>query len=169
MDQGQPRLRHFLMLFGLFRTAVADWNPIPSGSMHPNLLEGDVVLVNRLAWRQVPLTDVVLAHTGETASGVTSLRSRPAMARASSKRLVALPGDVVEMHANRLTINGQPAQYQDRGVATEQVDDHARLTAQHAGNCAGYHARCAVAAPGAGERSNFGPVTVPARPVPDAG
>jgi hypothetical protein len=23
----------FLLLFGLFRTAIADWNPIPSGSM----------------------------------------------------------------------------------------------------------------------------------------
>jgi hypothetical protein len=33
----------FLFLFGIFRTAVADWNPIPSGSMRPNLLEGDVV------------------------------------------------------------------------------------------------------------------------------
>jgi hypothetical protein len=33
----------FMVLFGLFRTAVADWNPIPSGSMHPGLLEGDMV------------------------------------------------------------------------------------------------------------------------------
>ena len=35
----------FMLLFGVFRTAVADWNPIPSGSMRPNLLEGDVVFV----------------------------------------------------------------------------------------------------------------------------
>ena len=34
-----------LLCFGVFRTAVADWNPIPSGSMRPTLLEGDVVLV----------------------------------------------------------------------------------------------------------------------------
>lgn len=39
----------FLICFGFLRTAMADWNPIPSGSMHPTLLEGDVVLVNRLA------------------------------------------------------------------------------------------------------------------------
>ena len=39
----------FLMVFGLFRTALADWNPIPSESMHPTLLDGDVVLVNRIA------------------------------------------------------------------------------------------------------------------------
>ncbi len=30
----------FLALFGIFRTAVADWNPIPSSSMHPNLPGG---------------------------------------------------------------------------------------------------------------------------------
>jgi len=41
----------FLLVFGLARTAVADYNVIPSGSMHPNILEGDVVLVNRLAYR----------------------------------------------------------------------------------------------------------------------
>jgi signal peptidase I len=54
----------------VFRTAVADWNPIPSASMHPNLLEGDVVLVNRLAFDlKVPLTNVVLARMGEPARG----------------------------------------------------------------------------------------------------
>ena len=56
----------FMLCFGLFRTAVADWNPIPSGSMRPNLLEGDVVLVNRLAYDlKLPLTDTVLARLGE--------------------------------------------------------------------------------------------------------
>jgi signal peptidase I len=40
----------FLLVFGLFRAAFADWNPIPSESMHPTLLDGDVVLVNRVAY-----------------------------------------------------------------------------------------------------------------------
>jgi signal peptidase I len=40
----------FLLCFGFFRLAIADWNPVPSGSMRPTLLEGDVVLVNRLAY-----------------------------------------------------------------------------------------------------------------------
>ena len=32
-----------LLCMGLVRTALADWNPIPSASMRPTLLEGDVV------------------------------------------------------------------------------------------------------------------------------
>ena len=40
----------FIFFLGVFRTAIADWNPIPSGSMRPTLLEDDVVLVNRLAF-----------------------------------------------------------------------------------------------------------------------
>ena len=32
-----------LLCFGIFRTAVADWNTVPSGSMRPTILEGDVV------------------------------------------------------------------------------------------------------------------------------
>ncbi len=78
-----------LLCFGIFRTAVADWNTIPSGSMRPTILEGDVVLVNRIAYDlKVPLTDIALARLGEPrrgeADGVRLI-----------KRLVALPGDVM--------------------------------------------------------------------------
>ncbi len=55
--------RRFLCLLlgmGLIRTAVADYNPVPSGSMHPTILEGDVVLVNRLAYDiKVLLTEII--------------------------------------------------------------------------------------------------------------
>ena len=69
----------FLLLFGVFRTAVADWNPIPSSSMRPNLLEGDVVFVNRLAYNvKLPLTDVVLARTGEPRRGDVVTFTSPA-------------------------------------------------------------------------------------------
>ena len=38
--------------------------------MHPNLLEGDVVFVNRLAFDvKVPLTDIVVARTGDPQRG----------------------------------------------------------------------------------------------------
>ena len=60
----------FILLFGVFRTAIADWNPIPSGSMRPNLLEGDVVFVNRLAYDlKLPLTDVDPCPSGRSTAG----------------------------------------------------------------------------------------------------
>ena len=93
----------FLVLFGVFRTAVADWNPIPSASMHPNLLEGDVVLVNRLAFDlKVPLTDVVLAHLGEPQRGdIVTFRS-PRDGTLLIKRVVALPGDWLYVQNNHV-------------------------------------------------------------------
>lgn len=102
----------FLLLFGVFRTAIADWNPIPSSSMHPNLLEGDVVLVNRVAFDlKVPLTDMVLARLGEPERGdIVTFRS-PRDGTLLIKRVVALPGDVVEMRNERLYINGKGADY----------------------------------------------------------
>jgi len=60
----------FLLCLGFFRTAVADWNTTRSGSMRPTLLEGDVVLVNRLAYDlKVPLTDRSLARLGDPQRG----------------------------------------------------------------------------------------------------
>jgi signal peptidase I len=32
-----------------FKSAIADWNWVPTGSMKPTVLEGDLVLVNKLA------------------------------------------------------------------------------------------------------------------------
>ena len=102
----------FLMLFGVFRTAVADWNPIPSSSMRPNLLEGDVVFVNRLAYDvKLPLTNSILAHTGEPQRGDVVTFESPQDGIRLIKRLVALPGDVVELRDERLVINDQEAQW----------------------------------------------------------
>ena len=55
-----------LLCFGVFRTAIADWNPVPSVSMRPTIVEGDVVLVNRLAYDlKLPLTGIAVARLGE--------------------------------------------------------------------------------------------------------
>ena len=84
----------FLFLFGIFRTAVADWNPIPSGSMRPNLLEGDVVFVNRLAFNlKVPLTNIVLSHLGEPKRGDIVTFFSPLDDTRLIKRVIALQGD----------------------------------------------------------------------------
>jgi signal peptidase I len=120
----------FLLVFGLFRTAVADWNPVPSGSMRPTIQEGDVVLVDRLAYDlKLPLTDVVLASTGEPARGDIVVFRSPVDGTRLLKRLVAVPGDRVEMRDKILWINGQPASYAQAGGAIEHRDDGTAINA----------------------------------------
>jgi len=110
----------FMLLLGLFRTAVADWNPIPSGSMHPTLLEGDVVFVNRLAYNlKLPLTNVVLARTGDPGRGDIVTFFSLADGRRLIKRVIALPGDTVQMRGRELILNGRPAQYRFEGLAPD--------------------------------------------------
>jgi signal peptidase I len=152
----------FLLLFGLFRTAVADWNPIPSGSMRPSLLEGDVVFVNRLAYNvKIPLTDVVLARLGEPRRGDVVTFSSPLDGTRLIKRLIALPGDVVEMRDEQLIVNGQPASYAAAGTALEALGDGRRVAAQQVDETlGGQRHRIQVIAELMAPRS-FGPVTVP--------
>ena len=163
--------RNFVLLlmgFGLFRTAIADWNPIPSGSMRPTVLEGDVVLVNRLAYNvKLPLTDVVLARTGEPQRGDVVTFSSPLDGTRLIKRVVALPGDVVEMKNERLILNGEPARYTGLETVLEPLDggDHTeaqRLTeniSPHGANADGHRVQWL---PGVNARSSFGPLMVPA-------
>lgn len=121
----------FLMLFGVFRTAVADWNPIPSASMRPNLLEGDVVFVNRLAFNlKLPLTDIVLAHTGEPQRGDIVTFSSPKDGTRLIKRLIGLPGDRISMDDERLLINGAPASYELQDTIQEAAGPLTGLSAQ---------------------------------------
>src|SRR5256885_11941232 len=88
----------FLLCFGFFRTGVADWNPIPSGSMRPTLLEGDVVFVNRLAFDvKVPLTDVIVTRLGDPHRGDVVTFSSPSDGTRLIKRVMAIPGDTIEM------------------------------------------------------------------------
>jgi signal peptidase I len=146
----------FLLLFGLFRTAVADWNPIPSGSMRPTLLEGDVVLINRLAYSlKVPLTDIVLARTGDPQRGDVVTFSSPKDGTRLIKRLIALPGDTVEMRDKQLRINGEVAQYEIAG----QVADNGELPVNE--SLAGVERRIQWLTPH-GRADNFGPLVVPA-------
>lgn len=120
----------FMLCFGLMRTAIADWNPVPSGSMRPTILEGDVVLVNRLAYDlKLPLTDRVLAPLGEPQRGDIVVFHSPLDGTRLIKRLVALPGDVVELdEAQRvLRINGEPADYADAAPALERLGEDGPL------------------------------------------
>ncbi|MFG6467724.1 signal peptidase I [Roseateles sp. BYS87W] len=152
----------FLLSFALFRTAVADWNPIPSGSMRPTLLEGDVVLVNRLAYDlKVPLTDVVLLPLGEPQRGDVVTLSSPAGGTRLIKRIVGLPGDRVAMHNGTVWINGAPLQYADVHTVGERLAPGWPVDAVRATEQLGPRAHTVQFLPGVSARRD-----VPERVVP---
>ena len=152
----------FVLCFGFFRTAMADWNPIPSSSMRPTLLEGDVVLVNRLAYDfKVPLTDVSLAKLGEPQRGDVITFTSPQDGMRLIKRLVGLPGDVVELREDQLYINGMAAEYSDLAEITEPMGkDTLRAVRgiEHIGNEAAHVIQFLPTIPA---KRNFGPIVIP--------
>ncbi len=152
-----------LLIFGLFRTALADWNPIPSESMHPTLLEGDVVLVNRIAYDlKVPLTEVSVARLGEPRRGDVVTFHSPGDGTRLIKRLVGLPGDVVELRDDRLYINGAAAQYGELRAYREPRDYAGSTLAVKSAETIDGSRREIQFLPEVEARRNFGPIVVPA-------
>jgi len=153
----------FLLCLGFFRTAVADWNTIRSGSMRPTLLEGDVVLVNRLAYDlKVPLTDRSLARLGDPQRGDIVTFTSPKDGTRLIKRLIAIPGDIVEMRNEVLIVNGVAAEYADITAMKEPAGNGEPLDGAHASEqVAGSRRRVQFLAR-ANSRRSFDATTVPA-------
>ncbi len=102
----------FISFLFIFRGAIADWHPVPTGSMKPTILEGDVVWENKLAYDlQIPFTDISLARLGEPERGDIIVFTSKAADKRMIKRLIGLPGETVEIKKNQLFINGKPADY----------------------------------------------------------
>ena len=151
----------FLLCLGLVRTAVADWNPVPTGSMRPTILEGDVVLVNKLAYDvKLPLTDHSLGRTGEPVRGDIVVFRSPQDNKRLVKRLVAVAGDVVEMRRDRLFINGQSADYVVQQVLDDPVQGQMLKAVRLRESIAG-ETRTIQLLPDVNSLRSFGPLTVP--------
>jgi signal peptidase I len=155
----------FLLVFGLFRSAVADWNPVPTGSMRPTIQQGDVVLVDRLAYDlKVPLTRTVIARLGEPVRGDVVVFFSPKDGTRLIKRLVALPGDTVEMRDKVLRVNGREASYTPLEVVEEKVDDAVSVPALRLRESDGRdgHVVQWLRPPAGFDSDSFGPLLVPA-------
>jgi signal peptidase I len=152
----------FLLCFGVFRTAIADWNPIPSGSMRPTLLEGDVVFVNRLAYNvKVPLTDIIVAPLGDPKRGDIVTFASPKDGMRLIKRIVGLPGDRVEMHGDSLMINGVEAKYDAFRNLPDPVAPGRLLDSVHATEHLAGSERAIQFLPAVRARRDFAPLVVP--------
>ncbi|GAK52354.1 signal peptidase I [Candidatus Moduliflexus flocculans] len=95
-----------------FRSAIADWNDVPTGSMKPTILEGDRIFVNKLAYDlKIPFTTKHLAEWDDPKRGDIVVFYSPVDGKRLVKRVVGIPGDMVAMWNNRILLNGEPLQY----------------------------------------------------------
>jgi signal peptidase I len=140
-----------------FRSTVLDWNVVPTGSMNPTIVEGDWVLVNKLAYDfKVPLLGRTLFRWGGPQRGDIVIFDPPGEKDRFVKRVVAVPGDVVELRDNQLFLNGKPARYSP--LSGEQGPPTGDWLGQEtiSGRSHLVHLTEGVPSP-----STFGPVTVP--------
>lgn len=95
------------------RSAVIDYSPVPTGSMNPTILEGDVVWVNKLAYGlRVPLTQHYLTRWAEPQRGDIVVVLSSLDGTRLVKRVIGVPGDTVALRDNRLVLNERAVDYE---------------------------------------------------------
>jgi signal peptidase I len=145
-----------------FKSAIADWNWVPSGSMKPTILEGDLVLVNKLAYDlKVPFTLWRLAAWDDPARGDIVVFFSPYDGKRLVKRVIAWPGDTLEMRDNTLLLNGRAMDYEALDVEPFSKEIHEDAQAVIARERAAQGPHLVMALPSRGARRSFPPVTVP--------
>ena len=99
---------------------------IPSGSMIPTLLVGDLILVNKFTYGiRLPVVNIKLTEGSPPSRGdVMVFRYPPKPSLDYIKRVVGLPGDEVAYLDKKLTINGQPV---SKTALPEFFDEDAML------------------------------------------
>ncbi|MBN7821273.1 signal peptidase I [Bowmanella yangjiangensis] len=143
----------FIALMLVFRSAVADWNDVPTGSMKPTILEGDRILVNKMAYDiRLPFSQISLKKLADPARGDIIVFESQKAGNQLVKRVVGVPGDVVEMRDNRLFINGEALTY-----VTQRADTNGQDLVE---NLVGIEHSVRIK-PGHQPLANFPPVQVP--------
>ena len=97
----------FLVFF--IRSFIAEPFKIPSGSMMPTLLAGDFILVNKFSYGiRVPILNYTMIEVSQPKRGdVFVFHYPPKPSIDYIKRVVGLPGDVIEYKSKTLFINGK--------------------------------------------------------------
>ena len=129
------------VLLALFiRTFVVQAFKIPSGSMLPTLLIGDHLLVNKFIYGiRIPFSGKVLIPYKKPERGeVVVFRYPKDKSIDYIKRVIATPGDSIEIRTKKVFVNGTPVQ-----------DPHAHISSP------------AVLSAASSPRDNFGPIQVP--------
>ena len=106
-----------ILVVFLLRSFLFEPFKIPSGSMIPTLLVGDLILVNKFDYGiRLPVINKKIIAIHEPQRGDVMVFRYPLDPREDYiKRVVGLPGDVVTYNDQKLTINGKPVATQPLG------------------------------------------------------
>ena len=155
-----------LLAVGIIKSSFAGINYVPTGSMKPTILEGDVVFVNRLAYDlKVPFTTWHLAKWADPARGDIVVCFAPDDGVRLVKRVVGLPGDVLQLRNDCLFINGVAVAYsplEAHVAGISELEPAERASALFAREQLGARWHTVMALPRIPAPRDFGPVRVPA-------
>ncbi len=163
-----------VLLITAGKSALADINPVPTGSMIPTVLEGDCVFVDKLAYDlKIPFTTKHLAHWADPARGDIVVCFSPKDGTRLLKRVAAVPGDTIEMRRETLLLNGQPLAYtpldargparatDPAGSGLADLPASERDAALFAREQLGAHSHAVMVLPHRPALRSFGPLTLP--------
>lgn len=105
-----------------FKSLIADWNDVPTGSMKPTIVDGDRIFVNKLAYDLKvpfwpfgisPYKTIQLIRWDDPKRGDIVVFFSPLTGTRLVKRVVGLPDDTIQLSENRLVINGKAVSYEN--------------------------------------------------------
>ena len=159
------RIPLFFIVFVVIpvKSSLADWNWVPTGSMNPTILEGDLIFVNKIAYDlRIPLTMHRLAKWSDPERGDIVVCFSPEDGVRLVKRVIGLPGDTIEMKNNTLLLNGEPVVYTRIGRKyTELLSGKHRVECVFAIENLDGVTHTVMSIPSIEAIRSFGPMTVP--------
>jgi signal peptidase I len=155
----------FFIVFVLIpvKSSLADWNWVPSGSMKPTILEGDLVYVDKTAYDlRFPLTLHRLAKWSDPQRGDIVICFSPDDGTRLVKRVIAGPGDRIEMKNNSLFLNGRRVSYTKiDSKYTEYLSGESKNRSILAMEDLGGYTHAVMSTPAIRAMRSFGPITIP--------
>jgi len=102
-----------ILLVFVLRSFLFEPFKIPSSSMVPTLLVGDLILVNKFDYGiRLPVINKKIIEVGHPQRGDVMVFKYPKdPSQDYIKRVIGVPGDKITYENKRLTVNGQPVEY----------------------------------------------------------
>jgi len=159
-----------VVVVSLIRVFLVQAFNIPSGSMKPTLLVGDFILVNKFVYGSwdigIPFTGITFYHHNNRITkpdrGDVIVFKYPENPKIDFiKRIIALPGDKVEVRNDIVYINDKPLQRKYIGEFNEYGTDIARIYKETTVRKDGKKYTYTVMEIDDGEGKDFGPIVVP--------